>query len=539
MGSEGVFNFDLTGTIPDTSLPVSAASAHGKLTVSMDSHRTLTRVRIDTDLTDNSSSAQPTVTVGAEIASAGDSEALTYGFDISRAARKLVSVTANLSGPDGQLSGTWVVDLVDSDITRYFPDMPFPSATLAGKGRFDTDLGFSKLHVAGAMTSNVSHLDAVVPVLKSVGAVKVAWDFDDTRSGHQVRVDRLKISVSGARPAAEVTAVQPFAIDEANWAITSSDPTKDLFDVVIDGLPLSWLPPAGGMTLSGGNAMGELLIGQSGAGFDLRSKGVLAASGASLLDDGAVIGKGLDLSLAIKAHEDPSGWRAEFSRLGIDCGGHNLASLEGSATRSTAGDAGVVLDLKWKADLDAIETEGAAPATRWITARTASGEMSATFGATTQLDGKVAVSGHDSDRSFTASVHAEIDPNGGVTFQAPVRIASGAAVSDLTLDGTCGRDSGGPWVDLKLGGGRVAARDLVILLAPFRADGDRFTRGRRRRGAADRAPFWGNLTGRCASPRLTSLAPNIATSQTWAAHLRSTRGRSSLREDEAARPGTS
>ena len=497
VGNAGAFDFDLSGTIPDTSLPVNAASAHGKLSISMDAQRTLNRIRIDADLTDNSSSNQPSITVGAEVSSGKDSQALTYGLDLTRAGRKFISVTANVSGPKGQVSGTWVVDLIDSDISRYFPDVPSPSGTLEGTGRFDTDLDFSRLHVVGSMASSVSHLERVSPSLSSVSDARIQWEFDDTRSGHEVRVDRLKVSISGARPVAVITSLQPFVIDEKAWALTSSDAARDVFDVSILGLPLAWLPALpGGVTISGGNAVGELLIAHSGAGFDLRSKGPVSASGASVQQAGTVVAKGLGLTLALTAHEDPKGWQAGFSPLGIDSGGRRLASLEGSATRATAGDAGVAINLKWNADLAAIEAEGAAPAAGWLSGRNASGDLSATFGATTVVDGKIAVEGRDPRHSVTATAHAEIDSDGGVAFQAPVKIAFGASASDLKLEGSFSRDSGGPWIDLKMTGGRVALGDLMVLAAPF-APKDLVSAGSSA-GKADRTPFWGKLTGQVA-----------------------------------------
>jgi len=493
-GNEGVFNFDITATLPDTSLPVSAASAHGKLSVSMDTQRNLNRVRIDTDLTDNCSSNQPSITVGAEISSGRDSATPTYHLDIVRAGRKLASVTANLPAPNGPLSGTWTLDLVESDVTRYFPDLPFPTVSLAGTGKFGSDAEFSKVHVIGSLNSTVSHLGTVAPILESVGTAKVGGDFEATRIGHQIQVDRLQFSISGHQPVAAVHSLQSFAIDEGSGTITSSDPAKDLFDATVAGLPLAWLPfPAEGIAISGGNVVGEVLIAQSGSGFDLRSKGPLTASGVSLLDDGKQIGKGFDLNLALTAHKDPKGMQATFAPFEVYSGGRSIARLEGSANRPAEADSATALTFKWTADLDAIEAKGAAPGAPWISGSAASGDLSATFGATTQLDGRIAVSGHDSSHSIDASIHAEIDANGGVTFQAPVKVSTGPVPTDLSFDGTCGRDNGGPWVDLKLTGGKVALGDLAVLAGPLiPSERAPLTSA----GARDSSPFWGNLTGR-------------------------------------------
>ena len=488
-GHEGEFTFEVSGALADSGLPIGAFAARGSLHAAMDSPRSVNRVRVDCEVSDNSGSAQRNLSLSAEIASARGAQEETYACTLGRSGRHLATVRAVLHEATRRLDGTWEFDLLDSDLAPYVADHPLPRGSLAGHGDFRTGADLASLHASGALHSSAGGLGAVAPCLAPLGTVTLDARFDATRDGRTIRVDSLSVSLAGSRPVAAARSLQAFTLDERTDALTLSDPRADLLKVSVMALPLSWLSGlTGKVTLAGGDASGELLIRSENGGFGLRAGAPLAAAGVSVLRAGRTLGRGLDLSLSPAAEYGPGGWRVSWDPLAASCAGRRVATAKGEASRPAGADQPITVTAKWEADMDAASAGHAAPALGWMTGRSASGDFSASVGAATHVDATLAVAGHDPAHSLSASVGADLDPGGAVTFEAPVRMGSGPGASDISIKGTSGADSGGPWVDLAVTGKSVALGDLLRLAAPLAPAGS--APGR------DRTPFWGDWTGR-------------------------------------------
>ena len=219
-------------------------------------------------------------------------------------------------------------------------------------------------------------------------------------------------------------------------------------------------------------------------GIGLRAKVPLTAAGVSVSSAGRILGRDLDLRLSLAAGYSAGTWRMQWAPLSVDCAGRRAATLVGAASRPAGPDQPVSVSVKWDADLDAVAAAHAAPGLGWLAGRSASGDLSASVGAGTHIDAKLAVAGHDPSHSLSASVGLDLDPGGAVTFEAPLRMTSGKESSDLSLKGTSGSDSGGPWVDLAVTGKSVALGPILGLAMPLAPAG------------RDTRPFWGDWTGR-------------------------------------------
>jgi hypothetical protein len=488
-GREGTLAVDATGTLADSSLPINAVAAHGSVAAAIDSARNVSSLRVSADLTDGGESSQRGLSVAAEVARDSVTREETFSVDLGRGGRRLARVLARLPEASKRLTGTWELALLDSDLSPYFPDRPLPPSSLAGSGSFDCDESFASVHAQGKLASGAAHLGILSPSLEPVGAVALMTLFDATRRGRSVRVDRLSVSLAGAHPVATVRSLQPFSIDEESGSLLASDPGGDLLGASIDGLPLAWL--AGltrGVALSGGDATGEFLIRSADGGLELRPKAPLSSPNVTIRDASRVIASGVDLALSLSGACSPQGWRLAWAPLSVSGAGRRLANLDGTASRASGADQPVAFTMNWDADLDAIARSQGAPALGWLRGRAAAGSLTATVGAATQVDAKLDVKGHGPAQTLSASVHADVDESGGISFKAPVHFASGPSISDIALEGSAGRDSGGPWIDLDLTGGSVAPEHLRMLAAPFAPAPA--TAGR------DQAPFWGDWTGR-------------------------------------------
>ncbi len=502
-GKDGAFDVDALATVPGSAF--NAVDAHGRVVVAMDSPRTFNRLEIKAAVSGLGGSRQSDVTLAGVATAARGAGVETYTVELARGSRNLAAVTGRFSLAARRVTGTWNVDLVESDMAPFALGRTLPSISAKGHGDFDADAAFARVHALGSITAAASRLGALAAPLERLGAVTLETRFDLARSGRSIRFDQLDIALAGDRPAASVRSLQPFELDERTGSVKVADPAGDWLGVSIRGLPLAWLSGlAEGLTVTGGDATGEFAIAASNGGFALRPKTPLAAAGVSVQSAGRVIGRGLDLSLSLAADYAPKGWQVQWEPLTIDGAGRRLAATEGKASRPAGADEPIGVAGTWTADLEALASQAAIPALAWSAARSASGDFSASVGTSKEVEGKVAVLGRDPGHSLVASVHADIDSDDVVTFAMPIKIAFGSSVSELSAEGTWSGEKAGNWVDAKLTGGDVSLEQLRVLAAPIAAAGGVALPKTMASGAdprtapevaRDRIPFWGDWSG--------------------------------------------
>jgi hypothetical protein len=106
--------------------------------------------------------------------------------------------------------------------------------------------------------------------------------------------------------------------------------------------------------------------------------------------------------------------------------------------------------------------------------------------------------GRDEHHSVAASVHATVGDYGRVEFLAPVQVAFGPNVSDLSVQGTLIHNRATPYLYLKLSGKEADLAHLRLLGGAAAAiEGLPLAAGQGAPSAArDQQPFWGGWTGR-------------------------------------------
>ena len=500
-GREGAFAIDASCETLDIGPSEISLTGHGSLAIAMKSPRTFSRLEVKADLSAEGGPFPNGLALSADFtATLGAGEEI-YSLDLSRGSQHLATMLAHFPEATNQFAGTWKLDVRDSDIAPFTPDRPLPHFTATGDGRFDADAAFTRVHALGRLSAAASNLGVLAPSLERFGAVTMDAGFDLARSGRSIRVDRLSVSLTGARPAAVVQSLQPFEFDEHTGELKPTDPAGDWMEISLRGFPLAWLAgPTDGIALSGGDATGQFVVRAEKGRFAVRSKAPLTAAEVSVQRAGRTIGRKLDLSLALLADYGPQGWQMQAAPLIVGSGGHRLGSLEVKAARSAAPDQPIAIAGAWNADLQALASAAVIPDFSWIGGRSASGDFSATVGNATELDAKLAVVGRDEHHSITASMHAEVDDSGAISFLAPVKVAFGPSMSDLSAEGRWIRDEEGTRLYVKLTGANVILEHLRLLAvplaaaggAPLAATGGPATPVRGR----DRIPFWGDWTGR-------------------------------------------
>ncbi len=510
-GQAGDFALDATGSAPTTERRLNALSVHGRLTVGMGSARTFNRIEYKGSLSSLDGLLPEDLLVTAAIAAApGHAQASTLTLDLARCDRHVVTLAASFPAEKHRVSGTWKLDLRDSDVGQLFPNSSrVPAFTATGEGRFDTDPALARVHASGRWQATASHMAALAPQFANVGAVLLTGEFDARQRSHSLHVDRLDFAIAGARPAATVHLAQPFDFDERTSGLKPENPATSWLQISLKGLPLAWLPtlPAG-IVLAGGDATGDFSVGAAGDGFQVRGAVPLTATGVTARRADRVLGLGLDLSLRQRADYSPAlGWQWEATPLTVTRAGRQLAKLEVKLTPDAEMGPGVLaMAGTWSADLEALAAQPENEGLRWLRGRSVSGDFAVKLGTAAELKGKLTVVGHDPTHTVTASGSGFVDNNGAISFNAPVSVAFGKDVSEFTADGSWMTDQGRPHLELTLTAVKVAAESLGFMAAalpiagsaPLAAVRTAWNGGAVEAGLPrheDRHPFWDALTG--------------------------------------------
>ena len=497
-GHDGAFPFVVTGDAGDAGHGWTSFSAHGEVTVALRSVRSAGRLAVKADVSAKRGSVEETLAVAAAVTAASPAEE-SYSLEIGRAGRRLVALQASLPGAARSLSGTWRLDLRDTDLAAFAGDRPLPNFSVSGDGRFEADAPFSKVHALGSLSGIAGRLGVLAAPLERMGTVSFDGRFDAVHDGHSLRFGSLTVSLGEARPAAIVQALQAFEVDEGTGVLTLSEPRADWLDVSIPGLPMAWIPGmAAGTALAGGDVTGELLVGVSGPGMALRAKRPLAATGVSVRGAAGMLARGLDLSLSPVVQFGRHDWQLRLAPLEVACGGRRLARIEAGASEAPGNAQAIAIKGTWSADLEAIAARQAAPAFPWIGGRSASGAFSATLGSTTELEATLSAAGRDPARTLTASVKATVDPDGSAAFVIPVKIAFGTELTEVSAEGSWDGGSPAAGGSVTLTGGKVSLDQLRLLGGPLGAVGGVAAPAVGAGSAAaagERTPFWGRWRG--------------------------------------------
>jgi hypothetical protein len=495
-GHDGVFHIE--AELHDPELPVSPISLQGTLTLTMDSPRTLSRIELKTELASAEASRAPEPPLSVDVAVSREADGDALAVDLSRPGRQVASVHMRLGAASPRYAGTWTADVRDSELAPLVPDHPLPSLAISGSGTFDAEDAFARVRAAGRLNVAAAHLGVLEPRLDQLGAITLEGRFGLARDGDVVRVTRLDVSAAGTGPVGAFKTLQPFDVNLRTRAVTPSDPGADWIDLTVQRMPIAWFSYlTDRVTLTGGDASGAFLLRSGDRGIALRTKTPLAAAGLTVLGAGRVLGQGLDLSVPLVADWSPKGWTLQAAPLVLSRGGQAVVTLAAKAQAPAAADQPVAVTATWSVDLDALAANRPASAPRWIAGRSASGDFSAKVGSSIALDAKLSLLGHDPGRTVTANLHADIDDEGGVAFDGPIKIGSGADASDVSVKGTWNGDVLGGGIDLTLTGDTVDWDHLRLLGGPLASvTGIQLpSAAAPAPGARDTIPFWGNWTG--------------------------------------------
>ena len=510
---EGRFIFSLKFTPPPGAAPVNSVAAEGTLTAAMAGPRAFARFSVKLEAAASGAKFPRGVRISAAAAAVRGPDGENYSLTLVGQERQLAAMQATFPKDELRLAGTWKLDLSDGDLAPFALGRRLPVFNLVGSGRFETDAAFAELHASGGLNAMADDLALIRPELAGVGAVKLAADFDFTRRGGTLRVDRLMATLAGDQPILTVHGLQPFAFNARTGELTVADAARDLVGITLQGVPLRWAQPFfPGVVLTEGALAGGLVASARDGGLSLRSTSPLTVASLSATLSGRPLWQGLGASLTTSAAYTPQGWQGQVTgrilTADIRAGSHDrvpLLDFEAKCGQlagvnqpvKAAGHLGLGLPAAFRVFCP----DAPAP----LAGGDFSCDFAASLGSRRELGASLRLSdltvaredaqgnpGLESLPGVTADVRADLGADGQVDFQAPFRIGQGDRASDLTIAGSFIRSAGGRELRGRATSSQLFLADTKGLAALLVGFADLLRPSAEGEG---RGPFWGGLQG--------------------------------------------
>lgn len=478
VGREG--RFDLKVTTALTSTAVSTLDAHVAVAATMDTPRTFTRLGLNADATASGTSFPRGVKLTAEIAAARAANGENYTLTLITEKKQLAALQASLPSSAKKLEGAWKIDASDADLAPFTLGRVLPTFTVDGAGRFELDPASFETHLSGKLVATAEKLASITPKLAVLGRLNLATEFDLTQSGDVTRVEKLSLTVAGARPIGKVESLQTLEFNRKTRGMKVVDPARDLLALGLQGVPLGWLQPwLPDLVVTGGDLHGDFFATASEGGFSLRSKSPLAASGVTVAQAGKPLVRGVDLTVNASFDFTPQGWQASVAPLTVRVEDAPLLTLEAKAGQLAGADQSIKAAGKFSTSLPALLAQPAAAGTLQLVRGEVAGEFAAQLGATQEFQAKLTLMNLVADPkltteklpTITADLRAGLAADGQISLNLPLLLERDGRKSDLALVGSVVPGKSGFTITARVTSTHLVVEDAKILAAPLAAAG--------------------------------------------------------------------
>lgn len=496
-GSEARFQVSAQAAL--TGRAVKSVTLHGTLIARLATPRMLDGLQARLAAAAEGPDMKTPLRVDADVRLQRDVAGETYSVALTGAAGRLLSLHAAYPSSGAALSGTWALNLSDSEIAPFALGRPLPRFRAAGQGTLQVDDRFAVLHAAGRIDAAVDGLATISAALSGVGPVEVKGAFDLAQQGPVLSVSQLDLALghrgagqasADGPPVATIRALQPFAFNAATRSLAARDAGDEVLDLALHGAPLAWLHPfLHAYGLAGTNVRGELVVKPRAGGISIRSKAPLVADDVTLSRAGQPLLQDVDLSANASADYTPQAWQAALTGSTIAVHGRPILSVDARAGRLAGPGQPVKATGTLTVDLAAASAQPVLA--RWLRLSRGTGsiEFAASLDADRQVQAKLELRNLAADPKVTtaplpevtATVRFDLAPDGRVTVNAPITLRREGRSTDVTIIGT--RPAAGAF-DAQVRSDNFVVDDaeaLAAALAPSRSPGA--------------TPPWGALDG--------------------------------------------
>lgn len=472
-GRTGRFTLDVEASIDDPASTVSAVEAHATLGAAMDATGTFAHADLDLDATAKGRQFPAGIALSAKGLASREAGRTTYSFALLRNAVPVAAFDAE--SPDGslKLTGSWKLDLRDTDLAPFALGRRLPFFHLLGGGSYAVDAGGSGARAEGKIEASADRLGVLASALSSTGLVVGAADFDVASAGGSLRVDRLDVTLSALSNVATLRALQPFEFDPASGELKVAKPSGDLVGISVRALPLSWLRGAlPSVVLSGGDAKGEFALRAENGRLALRTKVPLTSDGLSVSAGGRVLASGLGASAFILADYSLDGWQIQVAPLALRVDGVKLVSVEARIGRLSGAQEELKAAGSWSASLPGLLRQPLFGGAVALLSGDASGGIEASLGPTQEVQLRIALSnlalspdGAAPLPRVDADLRLEFSADGRCTFKAPVSLGFGERTSRVDVSGSVERGSERPRFNASISADALGDEEAALAAA--------------------------------------------------------------------------
>ena len=430
-----------------------------------------------------------------------------YSVVLRTGQKELVNFAAKLPTGTAPLTGTWVLDVHDTDLAPFTLGRALPTFTAAGQGTVTADREFTEIHATGQLNTTVDRLAALSPEFSAIGQVSFTTDFDVTRQGDFIRIDRFSSQIAGAKPVASIETRQIMKFNSMTHVLEAARPADDLFLISVQGLPIAWAKPfLSGLDVTGDDIKGEFAASARDGGFAVRPVAPLLLTQLNVSQGGKPLVRALDVSLSVGGDYTPKGWQAKLSDLSVVSGASTLLKLSAKAGQLAGENQPIKATGSFEAsDLPALLAQPAAPVGLALSDGVARGDFTASLtdkqeiAVTLQLANLVSKT-HDLMPAVALYVRADRDANGRITAQAPLVITQAGRKSDLTLGSVVQPLKTGMQIDAQLKSDALYIEDLKLFAglvppAPVTAPDAQSSPPVKPSVQAPAGPLWAGVSG--------------------------------------------
>lgn len=502
-GREGAFTFTVTVALTGAAVPMSSLSVSGRLAATMDTPRTFSRLATQAEAAAQGPQFPNGVKLATDLVATRAPSGEGYTISLSDGTRLLAGLKADWPAATRHLAGTWKLDVRDTDLAPFALGRLLPVFAVAGEGQLEVETATGEVRATGKLNAAADRLGVVQPEFSAMGAVRLTAEFDLARRGDTLRVERLVAAFAGARPVADVRALQPFAFNARSGELKVADPARDLLGLTVQGLPLGWVQPfVKNFTFTGGDVRGDFVAIARNGGFSLRPTAPLLVADVAVARAGQPLLRAVDFSLHASADYTPQGWQAELAPLVANRGTVPVLTLDAKAGQLLGANQPIKVAGKFVAHLPALLTQPAATGPVPLLAGEATGDFVASFGRTQEIQATLALTKlavqpaitKETLPSVSAEVRADIAANGVIGLNLPLRLERDGRTSDLTLAGTLTPVKTGLAVEARVSGALLVFDDAQLLAGLFAAPAGAPAAAPKPAGP-DAAPPWSGLSG--------------------------------------------
>ncbi len=449
-GREGRFTIVAKVAIPEADAPVSELAVNSVIVVQMDTPRTLQKVSFVTDAKALGQKFPQGANLHSELVlnggAKGESYLISLQTPLAGALKNLFNLDASYPAGASSLTGKWKVDVANSDVAPFTLGLQLPVFAATGEGAFEADRTISVVHASGRIDSTVEQLAVFMPELAGLGRLRTQLDFDLSKHGDWIKVERFSAALSGVKPIASVQALQKFEYDLKfdptikGHAIKVSDSSVELLRLTLHGLPLAWAQPfIKDIVISGDDVRGEFFASARNGGFAVRPTAPITITNLSVSQGGKALVHALDIAVKLAADSTEQGWQADISEFSVRSGASTLLGVTAKAGQPAGPNQPIKATGRWEANLSALLAQPAAA--RYASALSqgaASGEFTASLDGTKQISATLELNNLKAPKvenlpRVQASVRLDVLPDGQINVQVPLTLDVAGRVTDLEL----------------------------------------------------------------------------------------------------------